>query len=78
MTLTPKEKKEYERMYKKTSNKDLLHDYKGMREGKYVTWGQGVAKKEIERRKKAGLLRKDANKSKSRSIYNGSSISKFF
>ena len=64
MTLTKEDRKLYKGVYKKASNKQLLADYKGMREGKYVTWGQGEARKEIERRKKSGLMKKSAMKPK--------------
>ena len=60
MAITQQERENYKKVYKNASNKVLLSDYKGMRDGKYVTWGQAEARKEIERRKKAGLMRKTA------------------
>jgi len=50
----------YKGWYEKSSNKELLKDYHGMKQGKYYTDGLSHAKREIARRKKVGLMRKEA------------------
>ena len=51
----------YKKIYRKSSNTELLNDYRGMKSGKYVTWGQGELRKEIDRRKEEGLMRKSTS-----------------
>ena len=59
-----KDKKFYESAYKRASNKDLLSDLKGMKEGRYFRTGKEFLKKEIKRRKREGLMRKTAGTSR--------------